>query len=57
MLELDEMADQIKYISNQLDEIRTLSKGCEDFYDAPYDNDYTLIQKILEDRIQQMLYR
>lgn len=57
MLELDEVADHMKYIANQLEEIRTLSKGEEDFYDAPYNNDYILLQKILKDRIEQMLYR
>jgi hypothetical protein len=50
-----DIGGEIKHIGNLLETIRTLSKGhSTDYRQAPYDNDATLLQYILNDKIKAL---
>mgnify|MGYP003484719229 FL=1 len=47
--------DEVKHIGTLLETIRNLSKGHEtDFRNAPYDNDATLLQHVLHEKINKL---
>lgn len=57
MQEIYEFAQRLDSISKKLDLIRELSKNEEDYYNAPFDNDFELLEEILDDKIVSMEQR
>lgn len=55
MHEIFELKEDLKSVSDKLDEIRHLSRGLiPDYRHAPYSDDWTLLQMLLDEKIESL---